>query len=224
VKTVWVTRTDTGKPNHLPPDWKALNFPLLDVVPASQTPIPPKSDDVLIFTSGNAVHWFSKNTDKRDWTIYTVGNATADLAKAAGFKNVHSAGKDVAALRGLIAKNSALKTKRLYYASGQDVSGNLEVDLSQAGYNIVRAILYETHPIQYEPKEVRAAVSKNQPLTVFLYSPKGSQAFRALDLDFSCIETVSISENVDGNLVELALKSRKIADQPSHAAMIKHLA
>lgn len=223
MKAVWITRTDTGKPTLLPAGWKALKIPLLDLAPASQSPTPPNVNDVLIFTSGNAVHWFCKNTDKRDWPVYTVGDATANIAIKAGFKDIRSAGKDVAALRDLIVNESALKSKRFYYASGEDVSGDLETDLSQAGYNIVRAVFYETHPIQYVPEEIRASLSNNQPLTVLLYSFKGAQAFRALDLDFSRMKTISISANVDKILAGIGLKSRKTADKPTHNAMIKHL-
>lgn len=223
MNTVWITRTDAHKSIRLPPGFQALNIPLLTVGAAARPPEPPKSDDVLVFTSGNGVRWFCTYSDRRNWPVYTVGYATKDLAKRSGFNAVESAGKDVATLTQLIANTPALKSKRLYYASGLDVSGDLEADLKRDGFNIVRAILYETHPKQKVPKQVRATLAKHRAFTVLLYSPKGAQAFGALDIDFRRISTVSISANVDQNLSGLGLKSRKIANFPTHAALIKQL-
>lgn len=223
MKTVWITRTETQKPVELSAGWGALRIPLLSVAPASKPPEPPLPDDVLVFTSSNAVDWFCNFTQKRDWPVYTVGDTTAAQAVKAGFQSVTSAKKDVAALTAMIIRNSDLKSKRLYYGSGQDISTSLPADLQKQGYFMVRQIFYETHPITRTPPEIKAALTKERTLTVLLYSSKGAHVFRDLDLDMRRISTVSISDNVDSVLKNLNLKSRKTAHRPTHKALIKQL-
>lgn len=223
MKTVWVTKTYAQDSIPMPPGWRALNIPLLTVAPPSHAPEPPGLDDILVFTSGNAVRSFCSYTDKRDWPVCTVGDTTADVANMSGFKYITSAGKDVATLHDLILANPALKSNHLYYASGQDVIGDLKAGLTRIGYHIDRQVLYETHSTLEVPPLIVTAMARNQLLTVLLYSRKGARAFRTLDLRFGRVSTISISANVDENLSGLGLKSRNIAEHPTHTRMIKHL-
>ncbi|NNC36993.1 MAG: uroporphyrinogen-III synthase [Acidimicrobiales bacterium] len=223
MKTVWITRTNSHKPVSVPTGWHAHSNPLLTVAPAKIEPEPPHPDDVIVFTSGNAVRQFCAFTDRRNWPVYTVGDVTAELARSKGFQSVTSAGKDVFALRDLIAADKVLKSKRLYYASGLDISADLVGELKNRDLYIVRHVLYETHPISVVPSIIKAAIDNNAPLTVFLYSSKGAQALKALNLDFKNIQVVSISAQVDAILASERVKSRKIAQKPTHEAMIKLL-
>src|SRR5690349_12810995 len=75
--------------------------PLLSIVPcASNTNV--AGADALIFTSANGVRAFPDVQHARDIAVLTVGDATAEAARTAGFANVRSADGDVEALAALV--------------------------------------------------------------------------------------------------------------------------
>jgi len=223
VKTVWITRTAAHKPGDVPAGWHVLNIPLLHVTPAPKAPNPPQHDDVLLFTSSNAVKIFGSFTAQRHWPVYTVGDATAEYAREIGFRNVISAGKDVSALCELIVQNKSLKSERLYYASGKDIRGDLETDLRAEGFRIERSVVYATSANPQASVTLQSEIDKRASMSVLLYSPKGAQVFRSMKLDFTKLETVSISATIDRNLEGLGIKRRKVAEHPTHTALIKQL-
>ncbi len=70
-------------------------------------PIPQAAPDLggiaaLAFTSANGVAAFAALTPDRSRPVFTVGDATAEAARAAGFDRVRSAGGDVDRLAGLL--------------------------------------------------------------------------------------------------------------------------
>ena len=223
MKKVWVTKAGANADIDAHKNIKFLHAPLLHIAPATYAPKHPRPDDYLVFTSKAGVTTFCEFSDRREFPVFTVGDATAQLARDLGFKKIESARGDVQALRKMITSQPALKAKRLYYASGQEVSGDIENDLTKDGFNIVRAILYETYGVQHIPTQIQDALSTDRDLTVLLYSPKGARIFCGLDLDFKCIDSVSISANVDKELESLGVKTRKIAKTPTETDMIKEL-
>lgn len=213
-KTVWVTKTGSTRKSHPVPGYQGFYLPLLEVVPPAQMPRPPTPEDVLVFTSSNGIKHFCALTKKRDWSVYTVGNATRDAARAHGFTDVKSAGKDVEALAKLVAQEVP-KTRPIYYASAEQVSGDLSGKLKSAGYKVRRAVIYKTLPARTIPD--RAAPY------ILVYSRKGAEVLRDSGLDITKSHLVSISRSVDRQLGIMPVKSREIAENPSHSDMIKLL-
>ena len=56
----------------------------------------------LLFTSANGVRAFAAASERRDFRVFAVGNATAAAARAAGFAEVTSAGGAVDDLAKLV--------------------------------------------------------------------------------------------------------------------------
>lgn len=97
----------------------------------------------LLFTSGNGVQVFAlKNPSARKLTVLTVGDATADLARANGFAGVRSADGDVNAL--IEAAKAVLDPSagKVVHFSGAHVSGDLIGALQRAGFDAERRIAY----------------------------------------------------------------------------------
>lgn len=76
----------------------AVVQPLLSI----ETLNPPLPDltryAALAFTSGHGVQAFSRLTTDRTLPVFAVGDTTADMARARGFRTVHSAAGDAEAL------------------------------------------------------------------------------------------------------------------------------
>ena len=104
---VWITRAQPGAARTAA-RLSALGFdpvvaPLLKIRALPQ-PAPDLTDvAALVFTSRNAVSAFASLTAARDRSVLTVGDATAEAARAAGFADVRSASGDLKALAQLIA-------------------------------------------------------------------------------------------------------------------------
>lgn len=98
--------------------------PLLRIEPLSP-PVPAQRPDALVFTSVNAVvAWAALDAD-RARPVLTVGDATAEAARAAGFVGVRSADGDLYALAALIEADPGLKGRRLLHPGAETPAGDL---------------------------------------------------------------------------------------------------
>lgn len=106
---VWITRTAPGA-NRLAHRVREAGFepivsPLLMTDPDFPTPdLASMLDEVaaLAFTSVNGLR-FADLTPRRDWPVFTVGDRTAEAARAKGFTDVISADGDARTLAETIA-------------------------------------------------------------------------------------------------------------------------
>lgn len=76
--------------------------PLLAIQPVSQAAPDLTGIAALAFTSANGVAAFAALTPDRTCPVFTVGDATAQAARAAGFARVQSAGGDLESLAALL--------------------------------------------------------------------------------------------------------------------------
>ena len=130
---------------------EAIVAPLIEYVPG-----PFDTDlsgvQVLLFTSANGVRAFADATSARDRAVLTVGDATAEAARAAGFTRVRSAGGDVAALAALASEKLKPEHGRLLYISGADIARDLVEQLTGAGFAAERRIAYEARAVDKLPE------------------------------------------------------------------------
>ena len=192
--------------------------PLLKLSPPPDMPNIPPKESALIFTSSNGLDWFCKYTSRRDWTVVTVGDATAQRAKDNGFGSVFSASgtsEDVTAL----IKAKFPVTQLIIHCAGQQVRGSIMKDLSQAGYSARRDIFYEIHPVKKMPKTDLGKLSY-----IALYSPQAAKTLAGFKPDLSAITTLSISQATDAALGNMKCQSRSIAKSPNETAMLTLLA
>jgi len=103
---VWVTRARPGADRTAAAlttrGFTPIIAPVIALKPLD-TPVDLTDVAGLAFTSRNGVAAFADRTPRRDWPVFTVGDATAEAARAAGFTDVRSAGGAVDELTALIA-------------------------------------------------------------------------------------------------------------------------
>jgi uroporphyrinogen-III synthase len=147
---VWITRTRDGalRTAKVLTDMgcEALVAPVMEAVPARQS-IAGDSFDALVLTSGNAVTAFCQMCERRDMTVYCVGDRTAKIAADNGLTNTKSAQGDVSALFDLICADAA-KSTRLLYAAPHDPAAPLSDWLREQGYAVDQVTAYETCSIE----------------------------------------------------------------------------
>src|SRR5207244_221996 len=138
----------------------------------------------IIVTSANAVRAVESQLAKGPLLklpLFTVGDRTAAVARAAGFAKVFSAEGDAAALRDLVvetAKAKKLKKKSpLLYLAGEELARDLAGDLREQGFEVVTHIAYRMVPAKSLPGEVVDGFAAGRIEAVLHYSRRSARAF-----------------------------------------------
>jgi uroporphyrinogen-III synthase len=195
---VWITRTRDGAERTAKAISDAggvpLIAPVMEAVPA-RAHIAPDSFDALVVTSGNAVTAFAEMCERRDMTVYCVGDRTCKIALDNGFKNTRSARGDVSALFDLICADASGST-RLLYAAPHDPAAPLADWLRDQGYAVTQVTAYETKLIEPALSEA----DYRRITHVLIHSPRAGAATarvlirQAQKVTFETLTLVCISE------------------------------
>ena len=110
MRRVWVTRARPGAERTaarlIDRGFEALVAPLLEVRPLPQAEPGLSGIAALAFTSPNGAAAFAALTARRDLPVFAVGDATAEAARAAGWREVISAGGALGELAALLAERA----------------------------------------------------------------------------------------------------------------------
>jgi uroporphyrinogen-III synthase len=131
----------------------------------------------LAFTSGNGVRAFTEISGERGLKVFAVGAATAQAARAAGFKSVLSADGDVEALADGIGKRRNELHGVVLHPGAAEPAGDLTGALSRHGVEARRLILYESVPVKLDPEVAALLVQAD---AVLLHSPSAARVLAGL--------------------------------------------
>lgn len=178
---IWITRAQPGadvtaeRVRAMGHD--AVVAPLLAVRVLSDVSIDLRGVAALAFTSANGVRAFADASGERGLKVFAVGAATAQAARAAGFKSVLSADGDVEALaEGIAARRGELRGAVLH-PGALEPAGDLAGALEKQGVEARRLILYETAPVDLGDAEAEALGRSD---AVLLHSPRAAQVLARL--------------------------------------------
>lgn len=180
-QTIWITRAQPGadvtaeRVRALGHD--AVVAPLLAVRVMPDVDVDLRGVAALAFTSANGVRAFADASGERNLKVFAVGAATAQAARAAGFKAVLSADGDVEALAdGIAARRGELRGAVLHPGAAEP-AGDLAGALEKHGVEARRLILYETAPVDLGAAEAEALGRSD---AVLLHSPRAAQVLAKL--------------------------------------------
>lgn len=173
---IWITRAQPGADataervralGH-----EAVVAPLLAVRVLPDVEVDLNGVAALAFTSANGVRAFADACGERSLRVFAVGAATAQAARAAGFRSVLSADGDVEALaEGIGIRRGELKGAVLHPGAAEP-AGDLAGALEKHGVEARRLILYETAPVTLSPEEIDVLAGSDAAL---LHSPRAAQ-------------------------------------------------
>jgi uroporphyrinogen-III synthase len=173
---IWITRARPGA-DATAARVRALGHepfvaPLLEVRRAPDVRLDLSGVAALAFTSANAVRAFAELSEERGLRVFAVGAATAQAAKAAGFRHVLSADGDVAALaEGIAARRSEIGGVVLHPGAA-DPAGDLAGALAPSGVEVRQITLYETVEATLSSDEIAAL---QQIDVALVHSPKAGE-------------------------------------------------
>jgi uroporphyrinogen-III synthase len=175
-RRVWITRAQPGA-EATAARVRALGHdawvePLLDIRPLADARIELGGVGALAFTSANGVRAFTDLSGQRDIKVFAVGAATAQAARAAGFRAVLSADGDVAALaQGIAARRGEIRGVVLHPGAAEP-AGDLAGALADQGVEVRSVALYDSVAAEVEPARLAALVQAD---SVLLHSPKAAK-------------------------------------------------
>lgn len=154
--------------------------PLLTIQPVPAPTIDLDGVQAVLFTSGNGVRCFAGATARRDLKVFTVGDGSAAVARAAGFGRIESGAGDVASLAALVTDRLRPQDGALLHAAGSSLAGDLKGQLEAAGFTVRRTILYDAVPAQELPPATLMNLRLGGIDAITLFSPRSARSFADL--------------------------------------------
>ena len=154
--------------------------PLLEIAPKPDAEIDLDGVQALLFTSANGVRAFAAHSARRDLKVLTVGEGSAEAARAAGFSDVTAAGGDVDALAALVTSQLSPEGGALFHGAASVLAGDLQGKLEAAGFALRRAVLYEAKAATAFSPETRMNLALGGIDMVLLFSPRTARTFAEL--------------------------------------------
>ncbi len=167
--------------------------PMLDIVWIDGPPLDLEGVQALLFTSANGVRGYARRTDRRDRTVYAVGDATAAASRAIGFTEVESASGDVYALADLVRARCARDGGALLHVAGRTLAGDLAGMLSESGFSVRREPLYDAIPSDRLSDHTAGLLRTGKLDGVLFFSPRTARSFVRLVVEaglLDCCRTV----------------------------------
>jgi uroporphyrinogen-III synthase len=139
----------------------------------------PKIDSfqVAFFTSGNGVKFVAGDIVEAQPQVLVVGDATANLAKARGFKNVLSAGGNVDDLYELALKVLCPQTDKLIHFCGKTRYGDLVSRLVNQGFDAEERLVYRTRARRTLTKKTKNYLQQGDVRSALFFSPRTATVF-----------------------------------------------
>lgn len=168
----------------------------------------------IAFTSRNGVRTFASLTPRRDRRVFTVGEATAQAARDAGFADVLSADGAIGDLVALISREMRSEEHLLAAVAREPVADLTALLAGRVQVEILAV---------YEAVETGAPAPEGV-AAILIHSPRAAVALAALGE--RAVEqrlVVAISAQAAAPLNGLPIADLRIASHPSDAAMLEAL-
>ena len=220
---IWITRTQPGADataervralGH-----EALVQPLLSVRNLAGVEVDLEGVAALAFTSANGVRAFAEASPERTHLVFAVGAATAQAARAVGFRRVLSADGDVDALAEGIAQRRRELKGWVLHPGAAEPAGDLAAALERHKVPARRLVLYETGPAALSADEIRVLTTADAAL---LHSPRAAHVLAKLLKSRSAptLRVLGLSKAVLRPLARTKLAGRAHPPLPLEAALL----
>jgi len=220
---VWVSRAEPGA-SETATRLIALGYwpivaPMIRTTPLEAL-VPIRSAyDALAFTSSAAVSRFAALSSARDETVFTVGDATADVVRTQGWTQVISADADVAGLGAVLAREA--KGLRILHPCAQAPADDLAHH--SRGVEVEAMPLYATVLERSWPKPVLDALAEADG-AVLIHSPSAARAIAMSPQasDYAAqLTAFALSEACASPITALRLREIVVAPFPKETALLK---
>lgn len=206
---------------------EVLLAPLLHIEAVSNADLGAGPWAALLLTSGNgaraaAKHWRSDELTRLP--VLTVGHASADAARTAGFPDVISADGDGHDLARLAAARFAGTGAPLLYLAGEDRARDLVGELAERGLTAHAVVIYRAAKAEHFPQPARAALEAGRLDGVLHFSGRSVESY--LDCARELLERAlapvhyCLSARAAAPLKAAGAMRIRIAERPDEASLL----
>ena len=198
--------------------------PLLEINTLSVAWPPSGEVQAILVTSGNAIP--ALPASHRHLPLLAVGQATAERARQAGFKEVQSADGDASALADLAERVCRPHGGPLLLATGRRQGHALATELRRRGFAVVRRVVYAAEPVPLLPDPARSALTAGVLRAALFFSAETAQAgvrlIEAAGLSDAvrAVDAVAIGQPAAVALEALPWRRVRVAARPDQDAML----
>jgi uroporphyrinogen-III synthase len=180
----------------------------------------------VLMTSANAARAILEHprfAELRALPVCTVGDQSAEVARAAGFAEVLSAQGALDDLVRLVAVRFA--NARLLYLAGEDRAGDLAAELAGHGIKVETAVIYRAVAATTLPPEAAQALGANQLDAVLHYSRRSAAILLQLAAAAGAVNTLlglahyCLSDAVAVPLREAGARRIAVAPHPGESSL-----
>jgi len=152
--------------------------PLLEIRPREGVSIPALPWQAVAVTSANGIRALPEGHKLQHFRVLTVGPQSLKAATAAGLK-AEAHGGDVNGLAAFIRGELTPEAGPILYLSGAETAGDLAAQLTEAGFDCHRVVLYDAAPAT-TLGAAEDALRAGRLDAVLLYSPRSAKIWRGL--------------------------------------------
>jgi len=198
--------------------------PVLQIQPTSAHLPTAGSLAAVLVTSGNAVD--ALPPAYRAIRLLSVGDATAERARAAGFLQVASAAGDAEALAELVTRYQSPQGGTLLLASGRLQGRPLAATLRQAGYRVTRRVVYAALPVRDLAPGAAASLRSGRVRAALFFSAETARQFvrlvrrAGLAETLAGVDAISIGRPAAVALEALPWRGVRVAARPTQDEML----
>lgn len=202
----------------------AVVAPMLTIEPQpARLPDPARLQAVLA-ASANAVR--ALPAAFRTLPLLAVGDATAQAARAAGFRAVRSAAGDARALATLAAATLDPAGKPLLLPTRAGEGLRLAADLRARGFAVLRRVVYAAKPARRLPPPAAAALRRGRIGWIVFFSASAARSFaRIVRAEAAAgrlggVTALAISGPVAAVIADLGFGAIRVAARPDQESLL----
>ncbi len=184
----------------------------------------------IIFTSAQAVHLFAAREVERYIAVFAVGEATAQAAKAEGYRRINLATGDSDAVISLIKREKAkYELKRMLHPCGEDTAQDIGAALKSEGIYVDRLVVYKAKFMDHLPGDVTKSLQDGDITTVTLFSARTAANFTRMLQSAELagvsadLEAVCLSDRVAAEIKGVPWRVVRVARAPHIESVLEIL-
>lgn len=151
--------------------------PVLEIRPVDFDPSVPKDLDGMIVTSANGADALARLQIRRDATVWAVGTATGQRARAAGFTDVRDGAGTAADLVEDLRAELGSASRHLLWLSGQDIRVDLSAALSGSTISVERRVAYAAVEVERFDADLCTRLRATTDADIVFFSPRSARHF-----------------------------------------------
>ena len=189
--------------------------PLMKIVPEPDLP-DLRQAQALIFTSKHAVERFAQSEVTPHIPCFTVGSATAAMARRAGFE-VTDAGGDADDLVRCIRSRDPKGP--LWHLRGEHTTGRVIERLNALGIDAHEAVVYRQEALSLT-QEALQVLDRECPVILPLFSPRSARLFFSQVRPSAPLLVAALSDNVARYVPSDVVGAVRVAHNPTNEALV----